>query len=770
MEDHANLFEDINFEALWEVDREIDVAIEHGEWSQERFRLLYERGLSATSGHKEPLAFLFEVGEAGWSADGIECAGQRRLPRQVRELIRRLTDGWEPSLTLPKGISLLWNEQPVAVTSVEVVVQTDKVSVIAALRSETRSQVQAFTDRRGLVRDTLHVEFPYGWRLDSSVAVLTERRSEYSESGLKQSYVYLTRNTHISRGEQEPNLWIIPFDTNITLPSLKNIIYQRNTFSYAGKSASDGDVGLRGLGAFPYVMLQVNSGTVERKKTFLIIEVQESGFDDHLVETDLLALQFSLGGILTTSLAYGIWKDNVVAVRQVLQRQGNQAPTQTTPPVPNTYDRHSNFIEFFEQLSSSMRKRDGAVLSAVSQLFLRSFDALIDTSIRELVAGIAVLLNSCDWPLVGSLSNRVKDYFALYQIKLPDDIARNLNYISNQLTDRGVISLNSDEKEIEKLIRHRNEFRTLLVAMLCLKIGYTGPIIEYHFEELTPSWWPARIDKSDMIRWSATLPPEDGTYGRKSGEVLIIVERPEYIQIMLCLLKAARLPSERLRFASTDGKTGLRRKIGHIASTKGGIVLVADSSRNHMPSAIDGIRSDLSLPDSSHISICPAVPCMDAWLLADDDLVRPLAIDGGIQPRVWESLPEELPDAKVLAQQIFGPPELWNSLPTPDIFRAAERSPSLRRFLGVIAAALNVKLDLPAQSVSRAISRSAIAGLIRDLLDKDAIAWRTSDEGSFTAEALAREVEQGTELGRQYTVDLVSMMINTLSRKARHRG
>ena len=161
---------------------------------------------------------------------------------------------------------------------------------------------------------------------------------------------------------------------------------------------------------------------------------------------------------------------------------------------------------------------------------------------------------------------------------------------------------------------------------------------------------------------------------------------------------------------------------------------------------------------------------MEAWLFADDDLVRQQILDDTTQRQVLEHLPEELSDARTLAHRIFGPPDLWSDISRPDVYRAAERSPSLRRFLELLTTVLDIKVDFPAQSVSRAISRNAIAGLIRDLLDKDTIAWRTADESIFTAEALAREVEQGTETGRQYTVDLISMMINTLSRNARRKG
>ena len=154
-------------------------------------------------------------------------------------------------------------------------------------------------------------------------------------------------------------------------------------------------------------------------------------------------------------------------------------------------------------------------------------------------------------------------------------------------------------------------------------------------------------------------------------------------------------------------------------------------------------------------------------MLADDELVAAQSDDGETRRRATEALPDEVDDPRSLAQKIFGPPGGWMGLPRPDIYRAADRSPSLLHLLDTLGGRLGVERHLPERSVARGLSRDAIAGLIRSLLPDDAIAWRTSDGSTYTAAALAREIEQGTEVGRQYSIDLVSMMINTLSRSAK---
>lgn len=61
--------------------------------------------------------------------------------------------------------------------------------------------------------------------------------------------------------------------------------------------------------------------------------------------------------------------------------------------------------------------------------------------------------------------------------------------------------------------------------------------------------------------------------------------------------------------------------------------------------------------------------------------------------------------------------------------------------------------------------REAVARLLREL-PPDTVAWRTTS-GSYTAEALAAEVESGTDVGRQYAADIVRVCRDLLGRQAR---
>jgi hypothetical protein len=80
-----------------------------------------------------------------------------------------------------------------------------------------------------------------------------------------------------------------------------------------------------------------------------------------------------------------------------------------------------------------------------------------------------------------------------------------------------------------------------------------------------------------------------------------------------------------------------------------------------------------------------------------------------------------------------------------------------------------VKLDLPVESAERTISRDAIAGLVREMMPGDVVAWKTSNGHTYTADDISREVEQGSDVGHQYARDVLRVAIDFLQRQARRR-
>jgi hypothetical protein len=760
--------ETIDFEQLRQIDREIDDALAKGRWSKELFNVLYEKEIQAFHGNPGNLVFLKELAQPGW-LDGIgTCYGRRRLSRPVREVIRRLLAGWEPFFVMPPGGSVTWNDNKLDTRHVEAVIQSDAVQITAYLRPGEDHSLESLVNRQGIINDRLHIDFTHGWRLKSESAICVGRSTSIkSGSPPLETVRFAAYDFSITRTSQDPEIWILPLGDKPSLPIYRNLHIEEASFSSACKYLHSGSIGLKMEGAFSYSLVQSN-----KESLFLIAERTDNSKSADSLNPDLLALQFALGKALPTNLAYGLRDQNVVAVRRVTQWANGKQGAMTIPL--RLVDKGSKqfwFVEFFEKLSTALRETNNNATTAVVHIFLRSLDRLLDMAVQDLLAGITILSYRSGLPGDTTHGARAGSYLASYGVTLPEEVKNRLDAVAHKLATEGAITLGADQRLMNQCLELVNDIRTVLVAMISVTIGYRGPIVGNRFTTESPLWWPAATQSPIIQEWTATSAPEDGTHGTKPGQILVLFERPEHELVARWILNAADIPSENLNLACTYGRRGIIDNIRHLKRQDFSTMIVADCLSNHTPTAISALRSEFAIPtDIERISVCPAIPCMEAWLLADDEVLAAQDLPENIRQRVLGFLPEDLPDARSLAIQIFGPPDLWSKLPLPDIFRAAERSPSLLRFLGSLTEILNLKVDFPAQSVSRAISRSAIAGLIRDLLDKDTIAWRTADDVVYTAEKLANEVEQGTATGRQYAVDLISMMINALSRKARIKG
>lgn len=759
----------IDFDALRLIDQAIDTALEQNKWTKESFISLYERAITAVALHKETLSFLKEVGTTGWLDGDTECLGLRRLSRPVRQTIDLLLAGWEPFVSLPKGQSLRWNDHDLDIDEVEVLLYPDSARVIARLGSEEREEFRSMVPRPGLVRDTIQANLAHGWQFTSPVAARDRRIVTNSATGKQTIYEFRANNVHITRTPKLPSLWIIPLGSKFTLPTNTNVY--RSTWVFVEDepaSNSFSQLGLQFFGTYSYTLIRRQTEE-DVKDNFLIVETSENQFDINSLNHDLLAMQFSLGQPMSPGLAYGIEGTNVVALQQVAQ--WSKSPSEQVQTVPDFWGNRAYVVDFFERVSQALRGPHGRILSAVLRIYLRSFDSLLDISIRELLTGLTILTYKPDpqEALEKHLGEKARAQLAEQGVNLPIETQAIIDELVQKLAIQGAITIGVKNELINKYILFRQELRSVLLAMIAAVVGYTGPIAGDTLSNKPPSWWPQTESSELIANWSASNPPRDGYFEVTSRQLLVLVERPEHQYVVQWLVRSAGISLETLNISLTGGRAGLRKAVKHAKGLEERLIVIADSQHTHIPTAIDSLRREFDLLNSN-VNCCPSIRCIEAWLLADDYLVRAQNPDETTLQVALELPPEEQSDARTLAYRIFGPPEFWDKIENPDIYRSAERSPSLRRFLQIAYGKLDIKSNLPVQSISRTISRNAIAGLIRDLLAADTVAWRTSDDQGFTAEELAREVEQGTETGRQYTLDLISMMINTLSRRARLKG
>src|SRR6266545_2274632 len=244
----------------------------------------------------------------------------------------------------------------------------------------------------------------------------------------------------------------------------------------------------------------------------------------------------------------------------------------------------------------------------------------------------------------------------------------------------------------------------------------------------------------------------------------LVVEGRIGEEIVRPLLEAAGYPAHRVRILVAAGKYGAARLAHEMDASWRGAVLV-DLDESTVPDARTRAREQLGNPP---VEVFCAVPEIEAWLFADDETAREHAQrDEEVQRLVRRlPLPEEIPSPKELAMYVFGPSSRWGFLRQIDVGRAAARSPSLRVFLEGMGKLLDVPTAWLLEGGGRSLGRDTLAGLIREVSPGDTVVWRSVDGDVYTANELARHIEEGDEVGRQYSSDLLRISRDFLRRTA----
>jgi hypothetical protein len=248
--------------------------------------------------------------------------------------------------------------------------------------------------------------------------------------------------------------------------------------------------------------------------------------------------------------------------------------------------------------------------------------------------------------------------------------------------------------------------------------------------------------------------------------VFLVVEGENDRRIVSVLLEAASFPLDRVLLVVGGGKTGVARKVSSLADqAPGRCAVLVDLDELSVPDARARAREQLGDPPAE---VFCAVPTLEAWLFADDQAVLANALPKEEIRRIVRRLPlpEEIPNPKQLADEVFGPQSNWGFLRQIDAGRAAARSPSLRAFLEGMANLLGIDSQRLQEGVARNLSRDIIAGLIQEVSPAQTVMWRTTDGHEYTADELKRHIADGDEIGRQYASDLFRVSRDLLRRTA----
>jgi hypothetical protein len=244
----------------------------------------------------------------------------------------------------------------------------------------------------------------------------------------------------------------------------------------------------------------------------------------------------------------------------------------------------------------------------------------------------------------------------------------------------------------------------------------------------------------------------------QNDTLLLFVEGDQDAQIISWILEAARYPLERISINPLGGKMNVSRFLKslspEIVNKERCAVLVDMDEKGSIPQAIQRTQEQLGNPS---VNIFCAIPQIEAWLFADEETAIKNA-QGEWERKIIRTLPlpEEIENPKKIAKMVFKSSiTAWKFIKNIDITRACARSPSLRHFLTGLSKMLKNHPRAVLESVPRSLNREVFSGLIREVVPAETVMWRTANGNVFTAEQLRKEIEQGTDLGRQYATDVL---------------
>lgn len=812
----------IDFAALQLLDAEAKALIEAGQWTREHFESLWARALEASGEDESLLDFLSLPAEPEWLAaeDNEKRVGHgfRRISGLVADVICRLKGGWAPRVVLSRAKGVVWNDRPMMSARADVEWGEDGVRLHATSDGDDVSWLlhhEILDPEPGsIVRSSFRTEHAGNWSLEvtnASVESLVRKHGKKEGTFEAHGSGWNARCASLA-----PSVWVAPIHRPLKL-RLTNLYFSQ--YFSVNNAYGGGERGwhCRLLGSYAYNFVTIKESKQETQ--YMIVEpLGAENLEVELLYRDLVALRFLLGGSVSISEFYGLHDLDIVACIGLSSSEPSRLSENRIPAIADGPGSHWSWLgPFFTKLSSASRQDDWATMVALLDAYSNSRHGTIDNNVLMLHAAVtsfaqwklrdagerpSLVRTSDAWnswaaahleelakvagpasakellaniKSAAELSPRQSLERALAKLKIdvPKDLLDEVYFYDEKLRFMGVLNenLHRSDAELEREMRVQNVLRTILVSLVAASIDYRGAIRGVAPDEGTPSWWSISDEQAIGFRhYVAVVPPRLIELPEvAANEVLVLVEQRHQIAIVEALLQAAALPVSRVRVMAGDGESGLRLLAQAIPKDSLHIVVLAGSTQRSIPSAIQEIKKSFDL--DHEVTVLCAVPDVDAWLLADDNLLRQrVADDPELLTRVNAMpLPAEIVDPFQIAHQIFGPADTWGALAKADIYRASVRSPSLRHFLSHVGGLLGQPMELPVESAGRTISRDAIAGLIREMMPADALAWRTSDGHEYSAESIGREVENGTDVGHQYARDMLRLAIDFLQRQARRR-
>lgn len=251
----------------------------------------------------------------------------------------------------------------------------------------------------------------------------------------------------------------------------------------------------------------------------------------------------------------------------------------------------------------------------------------------------------------------------------------------------------------------------------------------------------------------------------------LIVESDFDGRLASAFLSAAGIPTDQIEFIAAKGAINAKQKAKKIiereSKSKVAVLVDLDSNDNFESERKAAAKYNI---DDSDITVFTAVPEIESWLFADLNAVKMKARN---QERASEllsrvSLPDDIPYPRYLATRLFKLDEKFELVSQDiNIRLAASRSPSLRKFIAGVGEILGVEVTLNwEREYVRTAGRDIFSKLVDEVTPAEVVIYKTLSGQSVTAGEMAREIHNGTEVGISYSVEVLRVARDLLSREA----
>jgi hypothetical protein len=192
--------------------------------------------------------------------------------------------------------------------------------------------------------------------------------------------------------------------------------------------------------------------------------------------------------------------------------------------------------------------------------------------------------------------------------------------------------------------------------------------------------------------------------------------------------------------------------------------LLIDSDTINLIDAKEQVRGY----SSDKIEVFLAIPSIEAWLFADDQLAIKNA-NSELATKTLERLPlpDEIPYPKQTAYNIFRDLNTFSFLKEINIYRAASRSPSLNDFIKRICIIAGVMNPIELEPITKSLDRRIFINLLNEINSSDTIVFKSNSGAAFTAKDMISEIKNETSIGINFTNDLLRIARDLLIRKSR---